>query len=164
MNTASKTSGAKIPGLLYWGKGLQTEASMSLKNTVSLYLVTLVIFFLIDMVWLGLVAKNFYRRQLGEMLSPKVNWMAAILFYLLFIAGLLLFVIVPALGRGSALQALWQGALFGLIAYATYDLTNLATLKNWPLLVTVVDLAWGAVLGGAVSLLSTLAGTRLIKG
>ncbi|HUU04664.1 MAG TPA: DUF2177 family protein [Patescibacteria group bacterium] len=137
---------------------------MSLKNTVSLYLVTLAIFFLIDMIWLGLVAKNFYRRQLGEMLSPKVNWAAAILFYLLFIAGLLLFVIVPALGRGNVLQALWQGALFGLIAYATYDLTNLATLKNWPLPVTVVDLAWGAVLGGAVSLLSTLAGLRLFKG
>ena len=137
---------------------------MSLKNTFLLYLLTLAIFFLIDMVWLGLVAKNFYRRQLGEMLSTKVNWAAAMLFYLLFIAGLLLFVIVPALGRGNALQALWQGAFFGLIAYATYDLTNLATLKNWPLMVTVVDLAWGAVLGGAVSFLSTLAGSRLFKG
>ena len=73
---------------------------MSLKNTVFLYLLTLAIFFLIDMVWLGLVAKNFYRHQLGEMLSPKVNWPAAILFYLLFIAGLLLFVVIPALARG----------------------------------------------------------------
>jgi len=137
---------------------------MSLKNTVFLYLLTLAIFFLIDMVWLGLVAKNFYRRQLGEMLSSKVNWTAALLFYLLFIAGLLLFVIAPALGRGGVLQALWQGAFFGLIAYATYDLTNLATLRGWPLLVTVVDLAWGAVLGGAVSFFSTLAGSRLFKG
>jgi uncharacterized membrane protein len=136
---------------------------MSIKSTIFLYLITLAIFFLIDMVWLGLVAKNFYRRQLGEMLSPKVNWAAAILFYLLFIAGLLLFVIIPALGRGSALQALWQGAFFGLIAYATYDLTNLATLRNWPLLVTGVDLAWGAILGGAVSFLSTMAGSRLFK-
>jgi uncharacterized membrane protein len=136
---------------------------MSLKSTISLYLITLAIFFLIDMIWLGLVAKNFYRRQLGAMLSPKVNWAAAILFYLLFIAGLLLFVIVPALGRGGALQALWQGAIFGLIAYATYDLTNLATLKNWPLLVTIVDLAWGAALGGAVSFLSTLAGSKLFE-
>ena len=137
---------------------------MSLKNTFLLYLVTLAIFFLIDMVWLGLVAKNFYRRQLGEMLSPKINWPAAILFYLLFIAGLLLFVVAPALERGGALQALWQGALFGLIAYATYDLTNLATLRNWPILVTIVDLAWGAVLGGAVSFFSALAGSRLFKG
>jgi uncharacterized membrane protein len=134
---------------------------MSLKNTVLLYLLTLAIFFLIDMIWLGLVAKNFYRRQLGDMLSPKVNWPAAILFYLLFIAGLLLFVIAPALAQGRAPQALWRGALFGLIAYATYDLTNLATLKNWPLLVTVIDLAWGAVLGGAVSFFSALAASRL---
>jgi len=134
---------------------------MTLKNTVLLYLVTLAIFFLIDMVWLGLVAKNFYRSQLGEMLSPKVNWVAAILFYLLFIAGLQLFVITPALQSGGALAALWRGALFGLIAYATYDLTNLATLKDWPLLVTVVDLAWGALLGGAVSFLAAFSGSRL---
>jgi uncharacterized membrane protein len=136
---------------------------MSLKNTVLLYLLTLAIFFLIDMVWLGLVAKNFYRRQLGEMLSPKVNWAATVLFYLLFIAGLLLFVIMPALARSRPLQALWQGAFFGLIAYATYDLSNLATLKNWPLPVTAVDLAWGSILGGAVSFLSALIGIRLFK-
>jgi uncharacterized membrane protein len=136
---------------------------MSIKNTVLLYLLTLAIFFLIDMIWLGLVAKNFYRRQLGDMLSPKVNWAAAMLFYLLFIAGLLLFVIAPALAQGSVSQALWRGALFGLIAYATYDLTNLATLKNWPLLVTVIDLAWGAVLGGTVSFFSALAGSRFFS-
>jgi uncharacterized membrane protein len=137
---------------------------MSLKNTVFLYLITLAIFFLIDMAWLGLAAKNFYRRQLGEMLSPKVNWTAAVLFYLLFIAGLLLFVIAPALAQGGMLQALWQGAFFGLIAYATYDLSNLATLKNWPLPVTAVDLVWGAVLGGAVSFCATLIGRWLLKG
>jgi uncharacterized membrane protein len=141
---------------------IEKEVPMSLKNILPMYLLTLVIFFLIDMVWLGLVAKNFYRRHLGEMLSPKVNWPAAILFYLLFIAGLLLFVIEPAQGR--ALQALWKGAFFGLIAYATYDLTNLATLKNWPLLVTLADLAWGAILGGAVSFCSTFINRWLFKG
>ncbi len=139
------------------------EVDMSLKNTVLLYLITLAIFFLIDMVWLGLVAKNFYRNQLGEMLSAKVNWAAAILFYLLFIAGLELFVIAPALKAGGALQALWSGALFGLIAYATYDLTNLATLRGWPLRVTVVDLVWGSLLGGAVSFFATLIGRRLFR-
>ncbi len=135
---------------------------MTLKNILFTYLLTLLIFFLIDMVWLGLVAKGFYRRYLGEMLSPKVNWPAAILFYLLFIAGLLLFVIEPAQGR--ALQALWKGAIFGLIAYATYDLTNLATLKNWPLAVTLVDLVWGTVLGGAVSFFSVTLGRLFLQG
>ena len=135
---------------------------MSFKNILLMYLLTFVIFFVIDMVWLGLVAKNFYRRYLGELLSAKVNWPAAILFYLLFIAGLLLFVIAPA--QGKALQALWKGAFFGLIAYATYDLTNLATLSNWPLTVTLVDLVWGTILGGAVSFFSTALGRGLLKG
>ncbi len=136
---------------------------MALKNTILTYLLALAIFFLIDMVWLGLVAKNFYRGQLGELLSPKVNWAAAILFYLLFIAGLQFFVIAPALRAGDPLQALWQGALFGLIAYATYDLTNLATLRDWPLPVTLVDLAWGAVLGGSVCAATTGIGRWLLR-
>jgi len=134
---------------------------VSFKNILFMYLLTLLVFFLIDMVWLGVVAKNFYRRYLGDLLSPKVNWPAAILFYLLFIAGLLLFVVEPA--QGHALQALWKGAFFGLIAYATYDLTNLATLKNWPLPVTVVDLVWGTVLGAAVSFFSVTLSRWLFK-
>jgi uncharacterized membrane protein len=136
---------------------------MSFKQMVILYLITLAVFFLIDMVWLGVVAKDFYRRHLGTMLSPKVNWGAAILFYLLFIAGLLIFVIRPALAHGALLTALWLGALFGLISYATYDLSNLATLRDWPLIVTVVDLVWGTTLGGLVSLISTLLGRWLLR-
>jgi len=136
---------------------------MSLKQMVLLYLITLAVFFMIDMVWLGVVAKGFYRKHLGPLMGPKVIWAAAILFYLLFIVGLLVFVVRPALVRGEPLQALFFGALFGLISYATYDLTNLATLKDWPLAVTVVDLVWGACLGGAVSLVSTLLGRRLLK-
>jgi uncharacterized membrane protein len=127
------------------------------------YLITLAVFFLIDMIWLGVVAKGFYRRHLGTMLSPKVNWAAAILFYLLFIVGLLVFVIKPALISGEPLKALFFGALFGLISYATYDLSNLATLKDWPLIVTIVDLIWGSVLGGAVSFFSVLLGRWLLK-
>ncbi len=136
---------------------------MSLKQMMVLYLITLAVFFLIDMIWLGVVAKGFYRRHLGTMLSPKLNWGAAILFYLLFIAGLLIFVIRPALAQGVLLSALSFGALFGLISYATYDLSNLATLRDWPLIVTVVDLFWGAVLGGVVSLVSTLLGRWLLR-
>ena len=116
-----------------------------------LYLIALPVFFAIDMVWLGVVAKGFYRRQIGDLMRSPVNWAAAIVFYLLFILGLVVFVIAPAMDRDSWMRALGYGALFGFIAYATYDLTNLATLRGWPLTVTVVDLVWGAVLAASVS-------------
>lgn len=130
---------------------------------LTMYLLILAIFFLIDMIWLGVVAKGFYRRHLGPMLSSKVNWPAAILFYFLFIVGLLVFVIKPALIGREPLKALFFGALFGLISYATYDLSNLATLRNWPLIVTVVDLIWGSVLGGAVSFISAVLGRHILR-
>jgi uncharacterized membrane protein len=136
---------------------------MTSKQMFVMYVITLAVFFLIDMVWLGVVAKGFYRRHLGPMMSPKVNWAAAILFYLLFIVGLLIFAIKPGLVGGEPLKALFFGALLGLISYATYDLTNLATLKGWPLIVTIVDLIWGSVLGGAVSFVSVLLGRWLLK-
>ena len=118
---------------------------------IKLYAIALPVFFAIDLIWLGFVAKNFYRNQIGFMMKSDINWTAAISFYLLFIVGLVLFVIAPALEKNSWAHALLFGALFGLITYATYDLTNLATLKDWPLLVTIVDLAWGAVLAALVS-------------
>ncbi len=106
------------------------------------------------MVWLNFVAKNFYSKQIGHLMKTDINVMAAGLFYLLFIIGLVLFVINPALEKNSWLHALLYGALFGLVSYATYDLTNFATLKDWPLLVTIVDLFWGMFLAGSVSLIS----------
>jgi uncharacterized membrane protein len=118
---------------------------------IKLYAIALPVFFAIDMVWLGLVAKTFYRNQLGRLMNDEINWTAAIIFYLLFIVGLVVFVIAPAIEKNSWMHALLFGVLFGLISYATYDLTNLATLKDWPLLVTIVDLAWGAVLAASVS-------------
>ena len=118
---------------------------------IKLYAIALPVFFAIDMVWLGLVAKGFYAKQIGSLLKPDVNWTAAIIFYLLFILGLVVFVITPAMEKGSWTHALLFGALFGLVCYATYDLTNLAVAKDWPLLVTLVDLAWGAVLAASVS-------------
>lgn len=136
---------------------------MTFKQMGFLYLITLAVFFLVDMVWLGVVARGFYRKHLGPMLSPKVNWLAAVLFYLLFIVGLLVFAIRPAVLHGRPVAALFLGALLGLISYATYDLTNLATLKDWPLVVTVVDLVWGTVLGGSVSFVSALIGKSLLK-
>ncbi|MEY4731688.1 MAG: hypothetical protein RL681_634 [Candidatus Parcubacteria bacterium] len=118
---------------------------------IKLYLIALPVFFAIDMVWLGLVAKNFYRDQIGYLMKTDVNWIAAIIFYLLFVVGLVVFVIAPAIEKGTWTRALAYGALFGLITYATYDLTNLALTKDWPLLVTIVDLAWGATLAALVS-------------
>ena len=103
------------------------------------------------MAWLVLVAKKFYQAQIGFLMKPDINWIAAIIFYLLFIAGLVTFVISPAVEKHSWVHAIIFGGLFGLITYATYDLTNLATLKDWPLLVTVVDLIWGTVLAASIS-------------
>jgi uncharacterized membrane protein len=123
---------------------------------IKLFLSALGVFFVIDMVWLVLVAKNFYQKQIGFLMRPDINWVAAIIFYLLFIAGLVTFVITPALEKQSWVHALLFGALFGLITYATYDLTNLATLKEWPLLVTLVDLVWGMVVSASVSVLTFL--------
>ena len=121
---------------------------------IKLFLIALPVFFLIDIVWLVLVAKKFYQEQIGFLMKPDINWFAAIIFYFLFIAGLVVFVISPAVLKHSWVHALLFGALFGLITYATYDLTNLATLKDWPLLVTVVDLIWGTVLASSISVIT----------
>ncbi len=118
---------------------------------VKLYAIALPIFLAIDLVWIGFVAKNFYAKHIGSLLKTDVNWIAAFLFYLLFIVGLVLFVIEPAVQKHSWIHALLFGACFGLVCYATYDLTNLALAKDWPLLVTIVDLAWGAILAASVS-------------
>lgn len=128
---------------------------------VKLYFVALPVFFVIDMIWLGLVASGFYRDQIGFLMTPEVNWPPAIAFYLLFVIGLVFFVVAPALEKGSWVHALLAGALFGLITYATYDLTNLATLKDWPLLLTLVDLVWGAVLAASVSVATFFIGRRI---
>jgi uncharacterized membrane protein len=123
---------------------------------LKLYFIALPVFFVIDMIWLVLVARKFYATHLGFLMRPDVNWIAAIIFYLLFIGGLVAFVISPAVEKHSFIHALLFGALFGLVTYSTYDLTNLATVKDWPLLVTVVDLIWGMVVSAAVSAVTWL--------
>lgn len=128
---------------------------------LKLYLISFSVFIAIDMVWLVLVAKNFYAKTIGFLMSPTVNWAAAILFYLLFIIGVVVFVVTPALQQQSWSRALLYGALFGLITYATYDLTNLATIKNWPLVVTVVDMIWGMTLSASVSLITYLIAKKI---
>ncbi len=118
------------------------------------YLITFAVFFVIDIVWLSLIAKKLYAQYLGYIMSTNVNWIAAILFYLLFIVGVLVFVIEPHLANPNMTQLIFRAALFGLVTYATYDLTNLATLKDWPLNITIIDLIWGTSLSTLVSVIS----------
>ncbi len=118
------------------------------------YLVTLVVFFAIDIVWLGVVAKNIYRQNIGHLMADKVNWLAAGLFYLLYILGIVYLAVNPALRGQGFLYALRMGLIFGFFTYMTYDLTNLATLKDWSLKVTIMDIAWGTLLGGSVASIS----------
>lgn len=115
------------------------------------YLLTTIVFFAIDLVWLGLVAKGLYQRYLGNFLAEQVNWTAAVIFYLLFIIGIFVFAIFPAVEKNALSHAIIYGALFGFFTYATYDLTNLATLKNWPVTIVFIDIAWGAFLSGSVA-------------
>jgi len=122
------------------------------------YLLTLLPFVVLDAFWLGVVAPRFYKAQIGFIMAKNPNWLAAILFYLLYIAGMVVFVT----GReGTVLQAGLRGALFGLVCYATYDLTNLATLEGWPITVTVVDLCWGTFLGATTALVAVWLGRIL---
>lgn len=120
-------------------------------QNLKVYLLTILVFFLVDIVWLGVISKNLYKNYLGHLMAPKVNWTAALIFYALFIAGLVFFVINPALAKESLVYAILAGGFFGLITYGTYDLTNLATIKDWPLNITIIDLIWGTVLNALTS-------------
>lgn len=121
---------------------------------IKLYLIALPVFLVIDVVWLTFIAKNFYAKQIGYLMAKNPNLFAALIFYLIFIAGLIFFVVTPALDKKMWTQALLAGAFFGLVTYATYDLTNLATVKDWPIIVTIVDLIWGMVVSATVSVIT----------
>ncbi|SFL92172.1 DUF2177 family protein [Halanaerobium salsuginis] len=118
------------------------------------YLFALVIFLGLDFIWLEKAAKSIYHAQLSFILKDKFNLTAAVIFYLIFISGLVFFVINPALNKSSWHYALLAGLFYGLITYATYDLTNLSTLKNWPILITVIDISWGSILCALTSFLT----------
>ena len=124
---------------------------MSITKLIISYLLTFAVFLAIDMAWLGFIAKDLYRKHLGKFLTDDVNWIAAIVFYILFVIGIFIFAIMPAVEKNSFNSAILLGALFGFFTYATYDLTNLATLKNWPLNIVFIDILWGSVLTGIVS-------------
>lgn len=129
---------------------------MNIPFYLKLYALTVPVFFLVDLLWLGVAAKGFYQKNLNHLLSPHVNWPAAIIFYLFFIAGILIFAVVPAVEKNSLRYAVVYGALFGFFTYMTYELTNLALLKDWPLSIVFVDILWGVVLCTTVSTLSYL--------
>jgi uncharacterized membrane protein len=124
---------------------------MTFKSLLGAYGAMALTFFAVDLVWIGLVAKGFYQRHLGFLLRSDVQWVPAMLFYLLFMAGVLVFVVLPAVDRQSLGRAATFGAFFGLVAYATYDLTNLALTRGFPTIVAVVDMAWGASISALIA-------------
>ena len=129
---------------------------------LKLYLITLFVFLGIDSFWLGLVAPKFYQSQIGHLIAETVNLPAAGVFYLLFVGMLVYFVVEPAVGSGETRNIILRGTLFGLVTYAAYDLTNLATLRDWPMLVTVIDLVWGMALTAMTSTLSVWVGRKYL--
>lgn len=128
---------------------------MGAQTFLILYAISVPVFFIIDMIWLGVIASSFYRDRIGHMM--EINWPAAVIFYLVFLVGLTYFATYPAMSGSSAWQsALMLGALFGFFTYATYDMTNLATLRDWPISLVVVDIIWGTILGAAVAVITVL--------
>jgi uncharacterized membrane protein len=125
-----------------------------MKNYFVGYLAALVALAILDALWLGLASRDFYKARLGQLLLEQPNWYAAILFYLIHALGIVVFAVPLA---GSWVTAVLYGALFGFCVYAAYDLTNLATLRGWPLTVSLVDLAWGAVVTAAAAAAAYLA-------
>lgn len=135
---------------------------MGIAQFLKIYAISVPVFFLIDLLWLGVIAKPFYDRHLGYILRDQVLWPAAILFYLFFLVGLAVFVIGPAVESGSLARAIVLGMFFGFITYQTYELTNYALVRDWPFIVVVVDIAWGIVLSGLVSGITCLIAARFL--
>jgi uncharacterized membrane protein len=119
-------------------------------------LISVAVFLSIDMIWLLVISKNLYAKYLGYLMTDQVRVGAAAIFYLIFVVGLLFFVITPALSKDSWTYALFAGMFFGLITYATYDLTNLAVVKDWPVAITIIDLIWGTFLSSTTATVSFL--------
>ena len=135
---------------------------MTISTFLKLFAIALPTFLVIDLLWLGVVAASFYKEQMGHLMRANVNWAGAIAFYLVFVAGIVVFVVWPAIERESLARAFLLGAFFGLVTYSAYDLTNLAVLEGFPLKLTLVDLAWGTVLCATVSAITYGAGARFL--
>lgn len=129
---------------------------------IKLYLIAVPVFFIIDLTWLGLIAKSTYQKYMGHLMRPTPNWTAAVIFYLLFIVGLVILAIYPAIRNSSWSYALIYGAMFGFFTYMTFDLTSLAVLKDWRWQIVIIDIIWGIVLSGSVSLIAYLIGKNFV--
>jgi uncharacterized membrane protein len=128
--------------------------------TIVAYIATLIVFVVVDILWLGYIAREYYFSQIGHLLAPQFNLLAVFVFYLVYVVGIVIFAVLPALAAGGVMKALMMGALFGFFCYATYDLTNLATLKNWSLPMSLIDMAWGSFLTGVAAAVGTAAAQR----
>jgi uncharacterized membrane protein len=129
---------------------------------IYLYLLSFVIFLIIDLIWLNFIAKNLYQKEIGDLLLKNPNILPAFLFYALFIVALLILVVVPGVETESLSKTLLTGAVFGFITYATYDLTNLATLQGWSVKMTIVDLIWGTSVSTLMAYVSFMIGNRIL--
>jgi len=132
------------------------------KTLIVAFAVTAVVFLVLDAIWLGLISRNIYQREIGELLLPKPNFGAAVIFYVIYIIGMVYFCVVPGIAEDSVMRGLVSGALFGTVAYATYDLTNLATLKGWSTTLVFIDIAWGAVASAIACAAAVAITTRVV--
>lgn len=130
---------------------------------IVVYFISLAVFLVIDFVWLGIIAKNLYSSEIGHLMAEKVKFVPAFIFYMLFVVGIVILVINPALEAKSLAKALIFGSVLGFVSYATYDLTNFATLKDWPLKVVIIDIIWGTFLTGTVATVSYLISNAIYK-
>lgn len=139
-----------------WGINLFLKKGEDTVKYLIAYISTTLVFLAIDAIWLGVVAKNFYSEQLGELMAKNIKFHIAALFYLFYTIGIVVFAIIPAISAGNSLLAIGYGALFGFLAYGTYDFTNMATLRDWPTIVSIVDIIWGTVITSVSSYLGYL--------
>lgn len=124
---------------------------MTLLPFLKLYAAGVVVCFGMDLLWLGVIAKGFYQRQIGHLMRPDVQWFPAVMFYLIYVAAIVVIVVIPALEKRSLSRAILFGAFFGLAAYAAYDLTSLALIRDYPVTAALVDLLWGTTLSAVVA-------------
>lgn len=134
-----------------------------MKSFLTLFSIAALLFLALDLIWLSLVARSVYVAEIGSLLKPKPNLVAAVAFYVTFIAGLTFFVLQPGFMAEDIVRGALIGAAFGLVTYATYDLTNLATLNGFTVRIALIDMAWGTVLTGLVSLGTLAIAGRILR-